>query len=1004
MPEKRTLHPDAGAAPASPTGPIHHDIIGLTLARTKNKVNSATKILLIGDSAEDLHAQGRAIVGVEPGWQLEYCESGHAALEKIPTLRPHCIILDCHLPDMSGLACFQAVRKDPENIMPVLLLAAQDDQAAAAEALRLGVQDYLFKDPRENYLALLPAVLKKTLREHRSNLEKKMAQAALSQLSRKYEHLFFDVTDGIILSDENRIIESINPAACRIFGYEAHELCGQSVRTIMHASDHARYDQELNVYLKTGSGRLIGKGVREVRGMRKSGQLFPLELAVTEISFDGRRMFAGVMRDVSEKHQVKEALLENEARFRGAFDNAPIGMALISLEGQWLKVNQALCKIVGYQEDELLGMTVQQMTHADDLGIDQTFIQLVLADQLKTYQMETRYFHKNGHAVPVMFSSSLVRKLDGQPLYFISKVEDITQRKQMENALFAEKDLAQTTLQSIGDAVITTDVDANITYMNPIAERLTGWSNKDACGMPLDYVFVIVNESTREAAENPVKKALAEARVCTLASNTILISRDGIEYYIDNSAAPIRVKDGNLSGVVMVFHDVTEARALSHKISYQASHDALTGLWNRSEFELTAARLLHSARVMHQQHALLYLDLDQFKVVNDTCGHLAGDQLLQQLSNLLMGNMRKSDTLARLGGDEFGILLEGCPLERAREIALHLIDAVRAFRFEWEGKLFCVGASIGLVAITDQTKDMQALLSAADTACYMAKDKGRNRVQVYERCDEEVQDRHMQMDWAARLQQAIAQDQFSLYCQKILSIGAGAGPARQHHEILLRYQDEHGRILLPMAFIPAAERYGLLASVDRWVIKTLLRHPPQALLAAYPDSFIAVNLSGAAITDPDFQEFLVRELQASAIPAARLCFEIAETAAISNLHRTTHFIQTMKALGCRFALDDFGSGLSSFAYLKSLPVDYLKIDGSIVKGIAKDVIDCAMVESIARIAKVLGIETIAKFVESEEVLRQLQKIGIDYGQGFGLHTPELLAFDHVCGVRWAHDS
>ena len=958
------------------------------LPKSEQRVNSATKILIIAHSAEDQQAQRRAIATAEPGWQLDFCESGRAALEKISLLRPHCILLDYQLADMTGFECFRAIRSKPENLMPVLLLAAQDKQSVAAEALRLGVQDYLFKDARENYLVLLPAVLKKTLREHRVDQEKKSAQAALSQLSRKYERLFLDVTDGIILSDENRIVESINPAACKIFGYEAHELCGQSVRLIMHAADHQHYDQEFSTYIKTGTGRLIGKGVREVRGLRKNGQLFPLELAITEISYEGRRMFAGVMRDVTEKHQVKEVMLENEARFRGAFDNAPIGMALISLEGKWLKINQPLCGMLGYTEEELLGMTVQAMTHPDDLAIDQTFLQLVLADQLKTYQMETRYFHKSGRLAPVMCSSSLVRKADGQPLYFISKIEDITQRKQMEDALFAEKDLAQTTLQSIGDAVITADLSANITYLNPIAERLTGWSNKEACGYPLDHVFVIVNEATREVVENPVKKALSEGKACGLASNTILISRDGLEYYIDNSAAPIRVRDGSISGVVMVFHDVTEARALSHKISYQASHDALTGLWNRSEFELTAARLLHSAKLMHQQHALLYLDLDQFKVVNDSCGHLAGDQLLRQLSNLLLGNMRKSDTLARLGGDEFGILLEGCPLERAREIAQHLIDAVRAFRFEWEGKLFVVGVSIGLVVISDQTRDMQAVLSGADTACYMAKDKGRNRVQVFEKHDEEVRERHVQMDWVARLSQAIEHDQFSLYCQKIVSIGAG--PVQQHYEILLRYRDEHGRFLLPMAFIPAAERYGLLASVDRWVIKKLFSNPPLSLLNDGAASFIAVNLSGAAITDPDFLEFLVQALQTSGIPARRLCFEIAETAAITNLHRTMHFMQTLKALGCQFALGDFGRGLSSFAYLKSLPVDYLKIDGGIVKGIAKDVIDYAMVESIHRIGQLKSIRTIAKFVESEEVLRALQNIGIDYAQGFGLHSPELI--------------
>lgn len=488
-------------------------------------MNSATKILVIGDGADDQQAQRRAISKAEPGWQLEFCESGRAALEEVDSLQPHCIILDYQLPDMSGLECFHAIRSHPGNTMPVLMLATQDHQSIAAEALDLGVQDYLFKDARGNYLALLPAVLKKTLREHRIELEKKSAQEALSQLSRKYEHLFFDVTDGIILSDENRIIESINPAACKIFRYQAHELCGQSVRTILHPDDHIQYEQEFAAYLESGAGKLIGKGAHEVRGLRKDGVVFPLEVAITEISFDGRRMFAGVMRDLSQQHQAREVMLESEARFRGAFDNAPIGMA-------------------------------------------------------------------------------------------------------------------QTTLQSIGDAVLTVDIEARVTYLNPIAERLTGWSNQDALGLPVEKVFVIVNEATRESATSPVKEALAEGKVCGLAGNTILIGRSGVEYSIDNSAAPIRVKDGSVTGVVMVFHDVTEARAMAFKVSYQASHDALTGLWNRSEFELIATRLIHSARATHQPHALLYLDLDQFKLVNDSCGHLAGDQLLRQLSSLLSSQTR----------------------------------------------------------------------------------------------------------------------------------------------------------------------------------------------------------------------------------------------------------------------------------------------------------------------------------------------------------------------------
>lgn len=696
-----------------------------------------------------------------------------------------------------------------------------------------------------------------------------------------------------------------------------------------------------------------------------------------------------IMHEAEEHNAIGELIQESEARFQQTFDHAPIGMALVSLDGGWLKINRALCDIVGYAEEELLSLSFQDLTHAEDFQVDQTFVQLVLADQIKKYQMETRYFHKQGHIVPIMLNASLVRHADGNPRYFILRIEDLTQRKKMEDALFAEKDFAQTALQSIGDAVITTNTNGNVNYLNPNAEHMTGWSAAEATGLPLSQIFSILHESTGEPAESPITPVLNNGNGLHSLENAVLVAKHGAKYSIDYSAAPIRIKDGTISGVVLVFHDVTEARAQNNKISYQASHDALTGLWNRSAFESTATRLLHSAKVMQMRHALMYLDLDQFKIVNDTCGHLAGDQLLCQLSNLLLSHTRKSDMLARLGGDEFGILLDSCPPERAKQIAQHLVDIVRAFRFEWEGKLFSVGVSIGLIFITDQTKDLQSLLSGADTACYIAKDKGRNRLQVFEPQDEEVQVRHEQMDWVARINKAIEQNQFTLFFQQILPIDGSLAPIS--YEILLRYKDEHGRLLLPLAFIPAAGRYGLLPAIDRWVISRLLRHPPAALLkeieGASGKAFLAINLSSATINEPGFQEFVVRELEASNIAASQICFEIMETAAITNLHRVIEFIFTMKTRGCLFSLDDFGSGLSSFGYLKSLPVDYLKIDSTFVKSIDRDKVDYAMVESIQHISKVMGIKTIAKGVESAEVLQQLQQIGINHAQGFVIHTP-----------------
>jgi len=953
-------------------------------------VSTTTKIVVVSINADAQTATGNVLAAADMSWELSFFTSGREALAKVESVQPSAVIIDYQLMDMSGFTFFQTLQATLGGTAPVLMLIPQNDEAAVVEALCIGVQDYLFKDERGNYLAMLPTVLKKSLRERRAIAEKEMAQAALSQLERKYEYLFMGVTEGIILADEHRVIESINPAACAIFNYDASALIGSSLTRIMRSAAHPiPANDAFNNFLAIGMSDFIGKTAQEVHGVRFDGSIFPLELTITEINFDGRRMFASVMRDTSERHHANQVMQESEARFRGAFDNAPIGMALISLQGKWLKVNPSLCAMVGYSETELLSSSFQEITHPDDLNIDQTFVQLVLADQLKTFQMETRYFHKRGHIVPVLLSSSLVRNAENNPLYFISKIEDITQRKQMEDALYAEKDLAQTTLQSIGDAVITTDANGIVTYLNPMAERLTGWSNREACGQPLAQVFVIVDENTREVPESPVKKTLAEGKICKLASNTVLIAKNGIEYNIENSASPIRARDGSLNGVVMVFHDVTESRAIAQQIRFQASHDALTGLCNRAEFERVASHLLHEAHVMHIHHVLLYLDLDQFKMVNDRCGHLAGDQLLQQLSHLLLSKTRKSDTLARLGGDEFALLLEGCSQDRGIEIAQILIDTVCSFRFEWEGKLFSVGVSIGLVSITDQSKDLIAVLEDADSACYMAKEKGRNRVQVFQPSTEtDVRVPNIRIDWIDRLQTAIKNDAFFLYYQEIQSTSTQEG--KLHYEVLLRYQDAKGHMLLPMAFIPAAERHGLLPAIDQWVITRVLRHTPTALLQNNPSSFVAINISGASLATPTFQDFVLQALHEGMLAAHRICFEIAESVAITNLAHTLRFIQALKPLGCLFALDDFGSAPSSFNYLKSLPVDFLKIDGSLVKNIVKDPIDVAMLESILRVAQAAKVQCIAKNVENDDVLALLRRVGVHYVQGFALHQPELM--------------
>jgi diguanylate cyclase (GGDEF)-like protein len=443
--------------------------------------------------------------------------------------------------------------------------------------------------------------------------------------------------------------------------------------------------------------------------------------------------------------------------------------------------------------------------------------------------------------------------------------------------------------------------------------------------------------------------------------------------------------------VVRLLSDIAAAQAAEQHLSWQASHDALTELANRRQFERSLAELLASARQRGESHAVLFVDLDQFKVVNDTCGHLAGDALLRQLALALAAKMRRGDMLARLGGDEFGVLLRNCDILNARPVATQILGVIHAFRFAWEGRVFSLGASIGVAAVTSGSRDLESVMSAADTACYLAKDKGRNQVQVYSEDDEEVSSRHGEMAWVSRITQAAEENRFFLHCQRVASLHQGAGDSAEYLELLLRMRDEQGRVVTPMAFIPAAERYNLMGTIDRWVVAKALGclASMQKAAASVPGiPRFGINLSGASLGSPEFADFVQQRFEESGTSPGAVCFEVTETAAISNLARAARFIRRFRDLGCRFALDDFGSGLSSFGYLKALPVDYLKIDGSFVRGIASDRIDRAAVNSIRQLAEAAGAKTIAECVESVEILERVRDMGIDFGQGYVIHPPE----------------
>jgi diguanylate cyclase (GGDEF)-like protein len=434
-------------------------------------------------------------------------------------------------------------------------------------------------------------------------------------------------------------------------------------------------------------------------------------------------------------------------------------------------------------------------------------------------------------------------------------------------------------------------------------------------------------------------------------------------------------------------------------LSFQATRDPVTHLVNRREFERRLNVVLNLTKTERSQHALMYLDLDQFKVVNDTCGHTAGDEYLRQLGSTLQAQLRKHDTLARLGGDEFGVLLEHCPEPHAIRIANELLETVQNFRFNWEGRTFALGASIGIVFIDEFAGDLSRVLSVADAACYAAKDAGRNRIHVYREDDSTLVRRHGEMQWVSRITEAVEQDRFHLYYQLIVPVGREREGL--HFEFLLRMEDPDGKIIPPGSFLHAAERYNLMPNLDRWVTQTAFRwlasHPKERLDRL---EVCTINLSGHSLGDSEFMQFVLKEFGDSEVPPEKICFEVTETAAIGNLIKATRFMSILKERGCRFSLDDFGSGMSSFAYLKNLPVDYLKIDGVFVKDIADDPVDFAMVKAINEMGHVMGKRTVAEFVEKEAILIKLREIGVDYAQGYGIAKPRPLGEMEQSELSW----
>jgi diguanylate cyclase (GGDEF)-like protein/PAS domain S-box-containing protein len=642
--------------------------------------------------------------------------------------------------------------------------------------------------------------------------------------------------------------------------------------------------------------------------------------------------------------------------------------------------------MLGYADEDMQGSPDwRSLVHPDDLSRVQAAIRDHVAGKTPTFESTHRMRHKSGEWRWVVSRAKARVDKHGRLLRLVGVEFDITERKIYEEALFREKESAQITLQSIGDGVITTDAQSTIDYINPVAEELTGWRLEDAMGRPVEEIFRAFHEETCEPLENPLSVSIRRIRPIKSVRPMLLIRRDGNELYVESTAAPIRDGAGHVAGGVLVFHDVSESRELNRRLSYHASHDVLTGLVNRREFESRLERALKSAKAREASYALCYLDIDQFKIINDTCGHSAGDALLGQVGALLKAKVRWRDTLSRLGGDEFGILLESCSLDEAMRTAEALREAVRNYRFTWEDRVFRLGASIGVVPIAADNEDVASILSAADSACQAAKEGGRNRVHSFAENDIELMRRRREMQWAARINAALEEGRFELFrmpIQPLQKVEVGA-----HYELLLRMRDENGRMVSPNDFIAAAERYGITPAIDRWVIENAFRWLVSEADEREKLTMCAINLSGQSFGDDKFLPFVIDQFHKSGLDASKICFEITETAAVASFSQANRFIQALKELGCKFALDDFGTGLSSFGYLKHFPVDFLKIDGSFVREILRDPIDREMVRSINEIGHLTGKQTIAEFAENAEIIQMLTSLGIDYAQGYGIAQP-----------------
>ena len=692
-------------------------------------------------------------------------------------------------------------------------------------------------------------------------------------------------------------------------------------------------------------------------------------------------------RSLEENHTWTQLLMDSTAE-------AIVGVDKNSV---CIFVNQACLRMLGYtRAEQIVGKDFHVLSHYKyPDGRHYPAEECVIrngAKQNGIYHNDTETFIRaDGSMFPVdIWTHPIIA--NGERSGMVMNFMDITERRETDAKVDRLNRQIHLLLESTGEGIFGVDPDMRCTFINRAAADMLGYSIDQLVNQDM---YQLVHYAYEDGSVYPredclIYRSIKENREFQ-SDDEVLWTKTGTTFPTQYSVSPIS-ENNKVIGAAIVFRNISEEKTLAKQMDYLARHDSLTGLYNRREFDARLKIAIEDAITEQTTHVLCYLDLDQFKVVNDTCGHIAGDELLKQLAGVLQTKIRKHDVLARLGGDEFGLLLLHSDISSSEKILNDSINSIRDYRFQWDNKNFTVSVSIGVTAITSQTGDIRHAMSEADSACYMAKEQGRNRIHIFESDDEDLAKRHGEMQWVASINNALDEDRFTLYQQAIASIDYDPDAKQQaypfkHFEVLLRLTDEHGNNVPPGAFIPAAERYGLMLSIDSWVVNSTFMWLSQNRDALNSIETCAINLSAQSITDANFLKFVVSKLAEWDIPPGKICFEITETAAVANLNKATTFIHSLKTRGCRFSLDDFGSGMSSFAYLKNLTVDYLKIDGYFVRDIAEDKIDYAMVDTVNRIGKVMGIKTVAEFVENEAILHCLRQIGVDYVQGYAIAKP-----------------